>query len=29
MKIQFHSDLDYQRTAIESVVGILEGQEIL
>ena len=28
MKIQFNPDLDYQREAIDAVVGIFEGQEI-
>ncbi|MET4709046.1 DEAD/DEAH box helicase family protein [Endozoicomonas lisbonensis] len=27
MKIQFNPDLDYQKVAIESVVGVFEGQE--
>ena len=27
MKIQFNPDLDYQRVAIESIVGVFEGQE--
>ena len=28
MKIQFDSNLDYQKQAIESVAGVFEGQEI-
>lgn len=28
MKIQFDSDLDYQREAIDSVTGLFEGQEV-
>ena len=28
MKLHFEDDLDYQKTAIESVVGLFKGQEI-
>ncbi len=29
MKIQFESDLNYQNNAINSIVNIFEGQEIV